>query len=126
LGWAPPLAEGAKALGSAGRNGRATSQPPLIPPIAVAAADESRDELQDLWARLLAAATDPKRAKTFRIAFVDLAKKMDPLDTVVFQQASVSNQVITGTTRNELATKLNLSRDQLDVSLSHLIELNLM
>jgi hypothetical protein len=31
-------------------------------PILIGAADESRDELQDIWARLLAAAADPSRA----------------------------------------------------------------
>jgi hypothetical protein len=92
----------------------------------IAAADEDRQELQDLWARLLAAAADPKRTKSFRGAFIDVAKKMDPLDAVVLQQAGATNQVITETIRNDVAAKLNLSRDQLDVSLSHLIELNLM
>jgi hypothetical protein len=36
-------------------------------PLFRAAADESRDELQDLWARLLAAAADPARADHFRL-----------------------------------------------------------
>jgi len=95
-------------------------------PILIAAADESIDELQELWARLLAAAADPKRTKSFRIAFIDIAKKMDPLDALVLEQAGATNQVIIGTIRNDLADRLNLSRDQIDVSLSHLIELNLM
>jgi hypothetical protein len=95
-------------------------------PIFIAAADESIDELQELWAKLLAAAADPRRAKSFRMAFVNAAKLMDPLDAVVLEQAGASNQVISERVRNDLAAKLNLSRDQLDVSLSHLIELNLM
>jgi len=56
-------------------------------PIIVAAADESRDELQDLWARLLAAAADPNRSKSFRLAFIEAAKKMDPLDAAVLRSA---------------------------------------
>jgi hypothetical protein len=90
-------------------------------PLLIAAADEDRQELQDLRARLLAAAADPKRTKSFRGAFIDVA-----MDAVVLQQAGATNQVITETIRNDVAAKLNLSRDQLDVSLSHLIELNLM
>jgi hypothetical protein len=54
-------------------------------PLLRAAADESRDDLQDLWARLLAAAADPSRTRSFRLAFIDAAKKMDPLDAGVLQ-----------------------------------------
>jgi hypothetical protein len=49
-------------------------------PILIAAADESRDELRDIWARLRAAAVEPSHAKSFRIRFIEVAKKMDPLD----------------------------------------------
>jgi hypothetical protein len=72
-------------------------------PLLIAAADEDRQELQDLWARLLAAAADPKRTKSFRGAFIDVAKKMDPLDAVVLQLAGATNRVITGTIQNALA-----------------------
>jgi len=57
-------------------------------PIMVAAADESRDELRDIWAGLLATAADPASAIRFRNIFIDIAKKLDPLD------ASVLNQVL--------------------------------
>jgi hypothetical protein len=67
----------------------------------IAAADEDRQELQDLWARLLAAAADPKRTKSFRGAFIDVA-----MDAVVLQQAGATNQVITETIRNDVAAKL--------------------
>jgi len=48
-------------------------------PLLVAAADESRDELQEIWARLLAAATDPARAQSFRLRYIAVAKELDPL-----------------------------------------------
>jgi hypothetical protein len=48
-------------------------------PLVISAADEDRDELQEIWARLLAAAADPARAKSFRIQFIEVAKQMDPL-----------------------------------------------
>jgi hypothetical protein len=47
-------------------------------PIFVAAADESRDELQDIWARLLAAAADPSRAGFFRIQIHRRCKEDGP------------------------------------------------
>lgn len=52
-------------------------------PLLIAAADEDRDELQEIWARLLAAVMDPTRGKAFRGAFIGVVEKMDPLDAVV-------------------------------------------
>ena len=95
-------------------------------PILVAAADESREELQDIWARLLAAAADPSRARTFRIAFIEAAKMMDPLDAAVLP-AVRSLRGGTGEERaNTLADDLRASRDEIDVSISHLHELGML
>jgi hypothetical protein len=57
----------------------------LALPLLVAAADESRDELVDLWARLLAAEADPTRTKKFRQLFIETANRMDPIDAAVLQ-----------------------------------------
>ena len=46
-------------------------------PILRAAADESREELQDLWADLLAASADPARSRSFRNEFIEIIK--DPI-----------------------------------------------
>lgn len=96
----------------------------LTLPILVAAADESRDELQDLWARLLAAAADPSRAGFFRIRFVDAAKRMDPLDAAVLSR-SKHEQGVSGTRLNTLAEDLRVTRDQIDVSCENLRKLEL-
>jgi Abortive infection alpha len=96
----------------------------LTLPIIAAAAEESRDELQDLWARLLAAAADPARAKFFRNAFIDAAKKMDPGDATVLGR--VGNGLIDNNAKGELARALNLSRDIVEVSLSNLAKLDLL
>jgi abortive infection alpha-like protein len=48
-------------------------------PICQAAADEDRDELVDLWSRLLANAMDPK-LRSVRYSFIEAVKAMDPLD----------------------------------------------
>jgi len=42
----------------------------VLMPLLIAAADEERDELQEIWARLLAAAADPSRAGSFRNQFI--------------------------------------------------------
>jgi hypothetical protein len=98
----------------------------IVLPIFVAAADESREELVDIWARLLAAAADPARAKSFRLAFIETVKKMDPLDAAVLQtvQADAAG-FITGETRNRVAAQLNASRDEVDVSIDNLQTLRL-
>jgi hypothetical protein len=93
-------------------------------PLLRAAADESRDELQDLWARLLAAAADPSRAGSFRLAFIDAAKKMDPLDAAVLHVAQADRGGrISGEDQNSTAASLHVSRDEVDVSASNLEKL---
>jgi hypothetical protein len=60
----------------------------------VAAADESRDELQEIWGALLAAAADPKRSRSFRLKFIEVAKELDPLDALVLAEAGRENRLI--------------------------------
>jgi hypothetical protein len=105
------------------------AEPPSISillPILVASADESRDELVDMWARLLAATADPDRAKSFRIAYIDAVKKMDPLDAAVLRSASADHAGrVTGETQIKMAERLRVSRDEVEVSIRNLEDLNL-
>lgn len=95
-------------------------------PILVAAAEESRDELVDIWARLLAAAADPNRAKSFRIAFIETVKKMDPLDAVVLRRANATDGWrITNETLTKIEAELGASRDETAVSVTNLQKLEL-
>jgi hypothetical protein len=55
-------------------------------PLLKAAADESGRELQEVWARLLAAAMDPKRARTVRREFIETIQRFAPLDAVIMQR----------------------------------------
>ena len=55
-----------------------------------AAQDESRKELADLWARLLANAMDPNM-NNVRHSFIAMIKEMDPLDAVVLRFLSERN-----------------------------------
>jgi hypothetical protein len=104
-------------------------EPPSISillPIVVASADESRDELVDVWASLLAAAADPGRAKSFRLAFIEAAKKFDPLDAAVLQGIGATpGGAVTPGMRNSLAEQLHASRDEFDVSIANLTKLEL-
>ena len=59
--------------------------PSLGIPLLRAAYDESRPELQDIWAALIAAAMDPERAARVRISFIDTLKRFDPLDALVLK-----------------------------------------
>ena len=86
-------------------------------PILIAAADESREELQEIWARLLVAAADPNRSKSFRLAFIEAAKKLDPLDVGVLLKVRerTQNMILEGT-RQWLASVLTATPDQILVS----------
>jgi hypothetical protein len=101
------------------------ASPCISVPIMISAADESRDELQDIWARLLAAAADPARAKSFRSAFIEAAKKMDPLDAAVLQAAQSSGTPISGEFENACAAQLHVTRDEVSVSVANLQKLEM-
>jgi len=60
--------------------------PSLAIPLLRAAYDESRPELQDLWAQLIAAAMDPQRANRVRRSFIDTVQRLDPLDALVLKE----------------------------------------
>jgi hypothetical protein len=95
-------------------------------PILIAAADESIDELQELWARLLAAAADPARAKFFRLQFIQVVKQMDPLDAAVLQAVREKGGGVSGQIQEAIAALLKVRREEVSVSLDNLTRLNLM
>ncbi|QAU49211.1 Abi-alpha family protein [Bradyrhizobium guangzhouense] len=59
--------------------------PSLAIPLLRAAYDESRPELQEMWAGLIAAAMDPSRSGRVRLSFVETLKHFDPLDALVLK-----------------------------------------
>lgn len=90
-------------------------------PILHGAADESREEIQDLWARLLAAAMAPSRARYLRQGFTEVIKKMDPLDALILlEQGSEKTTEMAQTLK-----QLNVSSDQYIISLENLQELKI-
>jgi hypothetical protein len=93
----------------------------LALPLLKAAADESQPELQDLWARLLANAMDPKRGKV-RQLFIEAVKQFDPIDALTFQKlADHSN--FDKPASAALGDMFKISQDEMEVSLSHLLKI---
>jgi hypothetical protein len=99
-------------------------------PILRAAADESREELRDIWARLLAAAMDPSRANRVRAAFIETAKGMEPLDAALLRQVHQQRGQLRGKVdlkvRQNVMSQLHVVGDEIEVSLQNLIKLGLL
>ncbi len=70
-------------LGERGVDDPQPVAPALAIPLLRAAYDENRPELQEFWARLLAAAVDPTRAPLVRQSFIVAVAQLDPLDARV-------------------------------------------
>lgn len=60
----------------------------VVLPLLQAAADESRPELQELWAALLASAMQPDGATRVRRAFFDTLRQMEPTDAKLFHETA--------------------------------------
>jgi Abortive infection alpha len=101
--------------------------PSIAVPLIEAAADESREELAQLWAKLLAAAVDPARKGRMRQSFISTLKQMDPLDAKILEALylrypSPFGQSETG--RDSIAQKLRVSQDETLVSFGNLEKMN--
>jgi hypothetical protein len=96
-------------------------------PILEASADESREEILDLWVSLLAAAMDPRRASNVRTSFVDIIKRMDPTDALVFRELPVvaAMGALLPTMRAFLSSRFGKREDDIEVSFFNLLELGL-
>lgn len=95
-------------------------------PILESAVNENREELQDLWARLLAASMNPNKSNLVRIRFIEALKKLDPLDARVMlcvQQNNASFKMPQGnimSVKHTIARELNLKSDEVEVSTDNL------
>lgn len=91
--------------------------PSVLIPLLIAAQDESREELLDLWAKLLAATLDPNRAGSVRREFIEAVRQMEPLDAKVLQslQPSAPGQ----STGGELP-RMQRNSDEVLVAIQHL------
>ena len=108
--------------------GIADPEPPSLKyaiPILQAAADEENEQLQDLWSRLLAAATDPNRRDAMRQSFIQTVKQMDPMDALVLKAIHDNGGANWNLSGDEVFIRqLNCSTDEALVSLKHLAKLD--
>jgi hypothetical protein len=101
--------------------------PAIAVPLLQTAADESREELAELWAKLLAAAADPTRTGRIRQSFISMLKQMDPLDAKILQALYGVFPGGFGHNRNGrdvLSQQLGVSQDEVLVSFGNLERLN--
>jgi hypothetical protein len=95
--------------------------PSLAIPLLRAAYDESRPELQELWAQLIAAAMDPQRRNRVRRSFIDTVQRLDPLDVLVLKMLDTTGKP-TPNVRDYLAAKLSVSSREIELSALNLSE----
>lgn len=105
-------------------------------PLLQGAADEDRDELVDLWARLLANAMDPNK-NTVRYSFIEIVKQMDVPDALVVRWMHKKNPHYISLSNHEddtnkvyghvlLAREISRSNDEVELSVMHLVSLGLL
>ena len=98
--------------------------PSLAVPLLEAAIDETREELADLWAKLLAAAMDPKRKQFVRADLISTLRQLEPIDARVLQAVYDQQGVgLSPNARDNLAGRLSVSADEILVSLENLTRL---
>jgi hypothetical protein len=96
--------------------------PKLAFPILAAAADETSDELQALWARLLAASMNPARSNSVRIRFAEAVKRLDPLDARLLEYLRKNGGTVPGNKQQDVANIMSVSLDEFMVSFENLVE----
>jgi hypothetical protein len=90
-------------------------------PLLEAAQREPRDEMQELWARLLANAMDPSRSGDVRPEFIDALRGFHPIDAVVLEAVKKSNNDTP--MPGGLSQQINLRASSVAVSMSNLASL---
>jgi hypothetical protein len=96
--------------------------PSLAIPLLRAAYDETRPQLQELWAHLIAAAMDPQRANRVRRSFIDTVQRLDPLDALVLKRLGEMPDNVSFVA-NLKPTQFNVSPDEWEISTSNLYDL---
>ncbi|TFW56990.1 DUF4393 domain-containing protein [Bradyrhizobium sp. MOS001] len=85
-----------------------------------AAQDETRDELRELWAQLLANAMDEATQSKVRIEFVTVLKQLNPLDALVLQRRTGVGNFINP---HQLALAQHLETNDTATSILYLLDL---
>ena len=61
--------------------------PSVALPLLHAAQDETREQLREMWARMLANGMDPNKRDSIRQSVIAAVKSFDPLDALILQRA---------------------------------------
>jgi len=98
--------------------------PSLAIPLLRAAYDESRPELQELWAQLIAAAMDPQRENRVRRSFIDTIQRLDPPDALVLKALyDAPFGTLSPNPQDFLVQRLKVSAEELAISAINLHDL---
>ena len=92
-------------------------------PLLSAAYDESRAELEDIWAALIAAAMDPARSDRVRLSFIEIVKQMDPLDALLLKARCERSGGLGPNAVDFFASNFNRRREDIYVSAENLVRL---
>ena len=98
--------------------------PSLAIPLLRAAYDESRPELQELWASLIASAMDSTRSGRIRLSFTETLKRFDPLDALVLKARNERPEELKPNVTAFLAEVLSQSLEEVQISVENLKVLN--
>jgi hypothetical protein len=121
--WTELSAETDRILRERGVENRQDVSPSVAIPLIDAAINEDRNELKQLWAKLLASSMDPGRTNLVRPSLIDLLKNLDPLDARILELMQAGNLGNQGDLTDRLKPKLQVDRTEIFYSLEHLFEL---
>ena len=98
--------------------------PSIALPLIEAALDEDREGLKELWAKLLAAAMDPKRRHLVRVDLIATLKQLEPLDAIVLNAVfDVQGAQLPPNGRDHLAARFSVTSDEMTVCFQNLEKL---
>jgi abortive infection alpha-like protein len=106
--------------------GKSIPVPPRFAiPLLQAASQEDDDSIQDLWAGLIANATDPQRHLDLKRVFIDILNSLEPLDTRLLQYLAGLGWMMYqnaggGANTTKLATELKVTKKDVQFSLLNL------
>jgi hypothetical protein len=95
--------------------------PSVAIPLIQAAQDESRPDLQERWARLLANAMDPVRADDIRPDYIETLKRFHPRDAVILEKINETGGPLSPNARDFFQQFLKISQDAVLVSIETLV-----
>jgi hypothetical protein len=98
--------------------------PSVALPLLSEAQNESRDELLDIWAELLAAAMNPKRSNMYRREFVNIVQQLEPLDVQVLPLL-VDGTLYDPSRQFHISHRLGVTEEQVLLSFRNLRRLDL-